>query len=85
MSGVNQILQTFKGLGDGDREATMKALSTMMRVENQQQPPKKKVNGFMGYRGKQNILSFRFSDANITKRITPLSFLTSPRRRSHPS
>lgn len=57
MSGVNQILQTFEGLGDGDREATMKALSTMMRVENQRQPTKKNVNGFMGYRGKLHVLS----------------------------
>ncbi|KAK4125089.1 hypothetical protein N657DRAFT_643899 [Parathielavia appendiculata] len=50
MSGINQIIQTFEGLGEGDRETTMKALSTMMRVENQRQPAKKKVNGFMGYR-----------------------------------
>ncbi|KAK4154861.1 mating-type protein MAT alpha 1-domain-containing protein [Chaetomidium leptoderma] len=50
MSGINQILQTFERLGEGDRETTMQALSTMMRVENQRQPAKKKVNGFMGYR-----------------------------------
>ncbi|KAK4102750.1 hypothetical protein N658DRAFT_494787 [Parathielavia hyrcaniae] len=50
MAGVNQIIQTFEGLGEGDRETTMKALSTMMRDENQRQPAKKKVNGFMGYR-----------------------------------
>lgn len=52
MSGVNQIIQTFEGLGEGDRETTMKALSTMMRVETPRQSTKKKVNGFMGYRGK---------------------------------
>ncbi len=51
MSGINHILQTFEGLGDGDRETTMKALSTMMRVDTERQSPKKKVNGFMGYRG----------------------------------
>lgn len=51
MSGVNQIIRAFEGLGEGERETTMKALSTMMRVENQRQPTKKKVNGFMGYRG----------------------------------
>lgn len=51
MAGVNQIIETFEGLPPGDRETTMKALSTMMRTENQRQPAKKKVNGFMGYRG----------------------------------
>jgi len=55
MSGINHILQTFEGLGEGDRETTMKALSTMMRVENERQSPKKKVNGFMGYRGKYTL------------------------------
>ncbi|KAH6641098.1 mating-type protein MAT alpha 1-domain-containing protein [Chaetomium tenue] len=50
MAGINQIIQTFKGLTEGDRETAMKALSTMMRTENQRQPAKKKVNGFMGYR-----------------------------------
>ncbi|KAL2136848.1 hypothetical protein VTI74DRAFT_1062 [Chaetomium olivicolor] len=50
MSGINQIIETFEGLGEGDRETTMKALSTIMRVPTQKQPAKKKVNGFMGYR-----------------------------------
>jgi hypothetical protein len=65
MSGINQIIQTFEGLGDGDREATLKALSTMMRLENQRQPAKKKVNGFMGYRGTLNWLNHSPSHTNI--------------------
>lgn len=55
MAGMNEIIRTFEALGDGDREATMKALSTIMRVENGLQPAKKKVNGFMGYRGEYGI------------------------------
>lgn len=55
MAGINEIIRTFEALGDGDREATMKALSTMMRVENGSQPAKKKVNGFMGYRGEYGM------------------------------
>jgi hypothetical protein len=51
MSSVDKIIQTFEGLGEGDREATMKTLSTMMRAESQSQPAKRKVNGFMGFRG----------------------------------
>ena len=51
MAGINQIIETFEGLPAGDRETTMQALSTMMRAKNQRQPAKKKVNGFMGYRG----------------------------------
>lgn len=54
MIGINKILETFEGLAEGDREMTMKALSTIMRAENQRQPAKKKVNGFMGYRGKSS-------------------------------
>jgi hypothetical protein len=61
MADINQIIQTFKGITEGDRETTMKALSTMMRTENQRQPAKKKVNGFMGYRGKSGKLRFRGS------------------------
>lgn len=61
MAGINQIIQTFKSLTEGDRETTMKALSTMMRTENQRQPAKKKVNGFIGYRSKSGKLRFRGS------------------------
>ncbi|KAK4160338.1 Mat sexual cell fertilization-promoting factor [Cladorrhinum sp. PSN259] len=50
MSGVNKILETFEGMGDGDRAETMKVLSDMMRDTPPRQTPKKKVNGFMGYR-----------------------------------
>ncbi|KAK3996940.1 Mat sexual cell fertilization-promoting factor [Cladorrhinum sp. PSN332] len=50
MSGVNQIVETFEGLGDGDRAEAMKVLSGMMRDTPPRQAPKKKVNGFMGYR-----------------------------------
>ena len=73
MSGINQIIQTFEGLGEGDREATMKALSTMMGVENQRQPAKKKVNGFMGYRGESTISYNLPNNSNTTQRITRLS------------
>ncbi|KAK3371914.1 mating-type protein MAT alpha 1-domain-containing protein [Podospora didyma] len=55
MSVVNQIVQTFAGLGYDDREATMKVLSGMMRDGSQHQP-KKKVNGFMGYRAYYSVL-----------------------------
>jgi hypothetical protein len=51
MSGVNQIIQTFEGLGNDDRETAMQALTTMMQSENQRSSTKKKVNGFMGFRG----------------------------------
>ncbi|KAK4223215.1 Mat sexual cell fertilization-promoting factor [Podospora fimiseda] len=50
MSGVNQIVETFEGLGDSDRAETIKVLSNMMRNTPPRQTPKKKVNGFMGYR-----------------------------------
>ncbi|KAK4674443.1 Fertilization Minus Regulator mating type protein MAT1-1-1 [Podospora pseudopauciseta] len=50
MAGINSILQTFEGLGEGDRAETIKVLSDMMREGTPRQPAKKKVNGFMGYR-----------------------------------
>nr|CCD57789.1 putative mat-A1 protein [Neurospora pannonica] len=52
MSGVDQIVKTFADLAEGDREAAMRAFSTMMRTEPVRQTPavKKKVNGFMGFR-----------------------------------
>jgi hypothetical protein len=56
-SSINQIIQSFEGLGENDREATMKALSTLMGVDNQgTKQAKKKVNGFMGYRGMSESL-----------------------------
>ncbi|KAK1758388.1 mating-type protein MAT alpha 1-domain-containing protein [Echria macrotheca] len=53
---MNQIMQNFATLDDGDRQTTMKALSTMMRDEKQVQSPKKKVNGFIGYRSYYSAL-----------------------------
>ncbi|KAK3336971.1 putative mat-A1 protein [Cercophora scortea] len=53
---MDQILQTFASLGQGDRESTMKSLSTMMSNRNHRQPAKKKVNGFMGYRAYYSAL-----------------------------
>lgn len=49
MSGMNEIVQHFADLGDGDRETTLKALSSIMR-DDKPETPKKKVNGFIGYR-----------------------------------
>ncbi|KAK3695533.1 mating-type protein MAT alpha 1-domain-containing protein [Podospora appendiculata] len=53
---MDQILQTFARLGEGDRESTMKSLSTMMRDRNHRPPAKKKVNGFIGYRAYYSAL-----------------------------
>nr|AAN77071.1 mating type protein A-1 [Sordaria sclerogenia] len=51
MSGVDQIVKTFANLGEGDREAAMKAFLAMMpRNCRRTCPAKKKVNGFMGFR-----------------------------------
>ena len=46
---MNEIVQHFADLGDGDRETTLKALSSIMR-DDKPEAPKKKVNGFIGYR-----------------------------------
>jgi hypothetical protein len=85
MSGVNQIIQTFEGLGEGDRETTMKALSTMMRAESQRQPAKKKVNGFMGFRGTFDVcLNFPYG-SDVIQHTTRRSSPSSRRKRSRPS
>lgn len=64
MAGINSILQTFEGLGEGDRAETIKVLSDMMREGTPRQPAKKKVNGFMGYRCKnRDIIAFKISES----------------------
>lgn len=50
MADMNQIMQTFANLDQEDRQTTMRALSGMMRGGTQRHAPKKKVNGFIGYR-----------------------------------
>ncbi|EAQ89967.1 hypothetical protein CHGG_06586 [Chaetomium globosum CBS 148.51] len=72
MAGVNQIIETFEGLPPGDRETTMKALSTMMRTENQRQPAKKKVNGFMGYRAYYSSLFSQLAQKDKSPIMTML-------------
>jgi hypothetical protein len=52
---MDQILAIFATMGGDEREKTMRALASMMREDSQPQPTKKKVNGFMGYRGKIQI------------------------------
>lgn len=67
MSGVDQIVKTFANLGEGDREAAMKAFLAMMPVSNEtvaepvRKAPaaKKKVNGFMGFRCKSDLSQSR--------------------------
>nr|O13595.1 RecName: Full=Mating type protein mtA-1 [Sordaria equina]CAA75439.1 mating type protein [Sordaria equina] len=64
MSGVDQIVKKFANLGEGDREAAMKAFLAMMPVSNEpvaepvRKAPtaKKKVNGFMGFRSNYSPL-----------------------------
>ncbi|GAB1312018.1 Synaptic functional regulator fmr1 [Madurella fahalii] len=72
MSGINHIIQTFEGLGEDDRETTMKALATMMRVESQPQPAKRRVNGFMGFRAYYSSLFARLTQKERSPIITML-------------
>ncbi|KAL2144463.1 hypothetical protein VTI28DRAFT_9111 [Corynascus sepedonium] len=72
MTGINKILETFEGLAEGDREMTMKALSTIMRAENQRQPAKKKVNGFMGYRAYYSSLFSQLTQKEKSPIMTTL-------------
>ncbi|KAK4117604.1 hypothetical protein N656DRAFT_699532 [Canariomyces notabilis] len=72
MSGVNQIIQTFEGLGNGDRETAMRALTTMMQSENQRSSTKKKVNGFMGFRAYYSALFTQFTQAERSPIMTML-------------
>ncbi|KAK3944015.1 mating-type protein MAT alpha 1-domain-containing protein [Diplogelasinospora grovesii] len=72
MSGVNQILQNFAELEGQERETTMKALSTMMGETDRQQPAKKKVNAFIGFRAYYSALFWQFPQKQRSPFITAL-------------
>lgn len=66
MSSVDQIVKTFANLPESERNAAINAILAMMPagpgpVHQMPEPvprppaPKKKVNGFMGFRCKSNL------------------------------
>ncbi|KAK1826506.1 mating-type protein MAT alpha 1-domain-containing protein [Podospora conica] len=71
MPGMNEIVQHFADLGDGDRETTLKALSSIMR-DDKPETPKKKVNGFIGYRSYYSALFSKLQQKQRSPFMTTL-------------